>query len=66
MLAGFTLFHTGKGWQLSTKEADREGWSVRFIAESQAKRILAQLNGTEPSIETDTIHRSKPRVLIDT
>lgn len=43
-LDGLTLFfHHPKGWQLSTRQKDQPGWSVRLIPEEQALAILAGL-----------------------
>jgi hypothetical protein len=61
MLEGFTLFHTAKGWQLSVKEVNGDGWSVRHIKESQAKRILAEIN---LSLDYPPQPQHKRRVLI--
>jgi hypothetical protein len=61
MLEGFTLFHTAKGWQLSIKQADQDGWSVRHIKESQAKRILAEI---EMSLDYTPPPQHRKRVLI--
>jgi hypothetical protein len=47
MLEGFTLFHGNKGWQLSTKQAGVDGWSVRHIPEEHAQRILAEIDGMD-------------------
>lgn len=42
-LDGLTLFHTTRGWQLSTREKDQPGWSVRIIPNDQAFTILSAM-----------------------
>lgn len=43
-LTGFTLFfHHPKGWQMSVRRENEQGWDVGFIDEDKARAVLALL-----------------------
>ena len=47
-LSGFTLFKVTKGWQMSLRLAEEEGWLVRHVSDEDASRLL-DLVGEDPA-----------------
>ncbi len=46
-LTGFTLFyHDPKGWQMSVRRENEQGWDVGFIDEEKARAVLSILENS--------------------
>jgi hypothetical protein len=53
-LSGFTLFQTGKGWQLSLRPQGEEGWSVHAgFPDEKAQEILSVVSKLVPKMPVE-------------
>lgn len=62
-LSGFTLFRTGKGWQLSIRVEGEDGWLVHAgFPDARAQTILQHVGGLLPTSQVTEASRT-PGVL---
>jgi len=61
-LSGLTLFEGSKGWQLSYRHRGDDGWVVKQVPSSEARKILDMLAGVAPD-EGLLVEYMKPKLV---